>query len=94
MTPIIVFITGANRGLGLGLVKGSVAKLGHSLAPNLGYIVIAAVRNLAHLTAQEFTQLSTGEGSHVIVVKYEASIEQSAIDAVKEVTDYKERLGY
>ncbi|KAJ5228665.1 hypothetical protein N7489_009373 [Penicillium chrysogenum] len=89
MTPIIVFITGANRGLGLGLVKGSVAKLGHaqSLAPNLGYIVIAAVRNLAHLTAQEFTQLSTGEGSHVIVVKYEASIEQSAIDAVK-------RLGY
>jgi hypothetical protein len=29
MTPIIVFITGANRGLGLGLVKGSVAKLGH-----------------------------------------------------------------
>jgi hypothetical protein len=23
------FITGANRGLGLGLVKGSVAKLGH-----------------------------------------------------------------
>ena len=104
MTPIIVFITGANRGLGLGLVKGSVAKLGHvnssffflllfhcnqaqSLAPNLGYIVIAAVRNLAHLTAQEFTQLSTGEGSHVIVVKYEASIEQSAIDAVKEVTD-------
>jgi hypothetical protein len=40
------------------------------------------------------TWLSTGEGSHVIVVKYEASIEQSAIDAVKEVTDYKERLGY
>jgi hypothetical protein len=29
MTPIIVFITGANRGLGLGLVKGFVAKLGH-----------------------------------------------------------------
>lgn len=29
MAPIIVFITGANRGLGQGLVKGFVAKPGH-----------------------------------------------------------------
>lgn len=29
MAPIIVLITGANRGLGLGLVKGFIAKPDH-----------------------------------------------------------------
>ncbi|CAI7660229.1 unnamed protein product [Penicillium glandicola] len=79
MAPIIVFITGANRGLGLGLVKGFIAKPDH--------IVIAAVRDPAHSTAQALAELSTGEGSRVLVVKYEANVEQSAFDAVKEATD-------
>ncbi|OQE80715.1 hypothetical protein PENNAL_c0044G03700 [Penicillium nalgiovense] len=43
MAPIIVFMTGANRGLGPGLVKGFVGKLDH--------IIIAAVRDQAHSTA-------------------------------------------
>ncbi|KAJ6124884.1 Short-chain dehydrogenase/reductase SDR [Penicillium samsonianum] len=79
MAPIIVLITGANRGLGLGLVKGFIAKPDH--------IVIAAVRDPEHSTAQALAELSTGEGSRVIVVKYEASVEQSAFDTVKEATD-------
>jgi hypothetical protein len=44
------------------------------------------VRDPAHSTAQALTELSTGEDSHVIVVKYDASIEQSAFDAVTEIT--------
>ncbi|OQE39347.1 hypothetical protein PENCOP_c007G01300 [Penicillium coprophilum] len=79
MAPTIVFITGANRGLGLGLVKGFIAKADH--------IVIAAVRDPAHSTAQLLVRLPAAEGSRVIVVKYEAGIEQSAFDAVKEATN-------
>ncbi|CAI7665288.1 hypothetical protein PCG10_008667 [Penicillium crustosum] len=79
MAPIVVFITGANRGLGQGLVKGFIAKPDH--------IVIAAVRDSAHSTAQALAELPAGERSRIIVVKYEASIEQSAFDAVKEAND-------
>ncbi|KAJ5881068.1 uncharacterized protein N7473_012121 [Penicillium subrubescens] len=79
MAPTVAFVTGANRGLGIGLVKGFVAK------PD--YIVVAAVRDPAHLTAQELAKLPTGEGSRIFVVKYDASIEQSAFDAVKEAID-------
>ncbi|KAK1143629.1 hypothetical protein N8T08_006239 [Aspergillus melleus] len=79
MAPTVAFITGANRGLGFGLVKNFVA--------NPNYIVVAAARDPAHPTAQELTKLPTGEGSSVIVVKYDAGVEQSAFDAVKEATD-------
>ncbi|RMZ87201.1 hypothetical protein DV736_g5580, partial [Chaetothyriales sp. CBS 134916] len=79
MAPTVVFVTGANRGLGLGLVKGFVRK------PD--FIVVAAVRDPTHPTAQALANLSTGEGSRVIVVQYDARIEQSAFDAVKAATD-------
>ncbi|KAJ5373732.1 Short-chain dehydrogenase/reductase SDR [Penicillium concentricum] len=79
MALTIVFITGANRGLGLGLVKGFITKPDH--------IVIAAVRDPTHSTAQVPVRLPGGEGSLVIVVKYEACIKQSAFDAVKEATN-------
>ncbi|KAJ5503133.1 Short-chain dehydrogenase/reductase SDR [Penicillium fimorum] len=91
MAPTIVFITGANRGLGLGLVKCFIAKPDHASSPfrpfPLGYIVIAAVRDPAHSTAQVLVGIPGDEGSRVIVVKYEAGIEQSAFDAVKEATN-------
>ncbi|KAJ5363672.1 uncharacterized protein N7496_009385 [Penicillium cataractarum] len=79
MAPTIVLVTGANRGLGLGLVKGFIAK------PD--YIVVAAVRDPAHETSQELAKLPTGKGSRVIVVKYDASIEESAFEAVKEAAE-------
>jgi NAD(P)-dependent dehydrogenase (short-subunit alcohol dehydrogenase family) len=44
------------------------------------------VRNPVPSTAQAFAELTTGEGSSVIVVKYDASVEQSAFDAVQEAT--------
>lgn len=40
-----------------------------------------------HPTTQELAKLSTGEGSCVIVVKYDASVGQSAFDAVNGATD-------
>jgi norsolorinic acid ketoreductase len=47
-------------------------------------VVIAAVRDPTHLTAIELSELPTGEGSSIIVVKYDTGIEHSAFDAVKE----------
>lgn len=47
---------------------------------------MAAVRNPADATALELSQLPTAEGSSIIVVQYDASVEQSAFDAVKEAT--------
>ncbi|KAF9890415.1 hypothetical protein FE257_006083 [Aspergillus nanangensis] len=75
----LAFVTGANRGLGLGMVKHFIAK------PN--YVVVAAVRDPAHQSAQELSQLPTAQGTSIVVVKYDASVEQSAFDAVKEATD-------
>ncbi|OQD64852.1 hypothetical protein PENPOL_c007G03746 [Penicillium polonicum] len=79
MASIVVFITGANRGLGQGLVKGFIAKPDH--------IVIVAVREPAHSTAQALAEPPAGEGSRIIVVKYDASVEQPVFDAVKEASD-------
>ncbi|KAJ5824375.1 Short-chain dehydrogenase/reductase SDR [Penicillium robsamsonii] len=78
MAPTIVFITGANRGLGLGLVNSFIAK------PNHAIFSFPAVRDPAHSTAQILVGLPGGQGSRVIVAKYEAGTEQSAFDAVKE----------
>ncbi|KAJ5319005.1 hypothetical protein MYU51_014073 [Penicillium brevicompactum] len=79
MAPTFALITGANRGLGLGIVKNFVAKPDH--------IVVAAVRDPTHESAQKLSTLPTAEGSSIIVVKYDASVEQSAFDAVKEATE-------
>ncbi|CAG8283358.1 unnamed protein product [Penicillium olsonii] len=79
MAPTVVFITGANRGLGFGIAKKFVAR------PN--YVVVGAVRDPTHDSAQQLSSLPTGEGSRIILVKYDASIEQSAFDAVQEATE-------
>ena len=57
------------------------------LKETISQIVVAAVRDPAHPTVQELSKLPTGEGSSIVVVKYNASVEQSAFDAVKEATD-------
>lgn len=44
------------------------------------------MRDPTHESAQKLLELPTGEGSSIIVVKYDASVEQSAFDAVKEAT--------
>lgn len=77
MSSTIVLITGANRGIGLGLTERFLAKPSHT--------VIAAVRNPAHATAHALQELPRGPDSRLVVVKLDASIEQDAQDAVTEL---------
>lgn len=79
MAPTTVLITGANRGLGEGLLQRYLVKPDH--------IVIAANRNPAHPTSQALATLPTGEGSRLIVVKWDASVDQEAIDAIAELQE-------
>lgn len=72
-----VLITGANRGLGQGLVERYLAKPSH--------VVIAAVRNPDHATAQALQNLPKGANTQLIVVKIDASIEKDAHDAIAEL---------
>jgi NAD(P)-dependent dehydrogenase (short-subunit alcohol dehydrogenase family) len=73
----IVLITGANRGIGLGLTKRFLAEAAHT--------VIAAVRDPLHATVQALQKLPKGTNSRLVVVKIDASIEQDAHDAVTEL---------
>ncbi|KAI0119552.1 NAD(P)-binding protein [Daldinia grandis] len=75
MAQTIVLISGANRGLGEGLAKRYLAQPGH--------VVIAANRNPRHPTSKALADLPKGEGSSLIVVKLDATVEQDAFDAAK-----------
>ncbi|RYP12041.1 hypothetical protein DL765_007501 [Monosporascus sp. GIB2] len=77
MAPTVVLITGGNRGLGQGLVKSFLALPNHT--------VIAAVRNPEHPTSQALAELPKGKGSTLIVVKYDAAVEQDAYNIAKEL---------
>jgi NAD(P)-dependent dehydrogenase (short-subunit alcohol dehydrogenase family) len=77
MSPTTVLISGANRGLGKGLLERFLAKPDH--------IVIAANRDLSHATSQDLSNLPVGHGSRLIVVKVDASSESDASAAVKEL---------
>jgi NAD(P)-dependent dehydrogenase (short-subunit alcohol dehydrogenase family) len=72
-----VLITGSNRGIGLGLVERFLAKPSH--------VVIAAVRNPGHPTAQALYSLPTGPNTQLIVVKLDVSIDKDAHEAVVEL---------
>lgn len=71
-----IFITGANRGIGKGLVESYLGKPDH--------IVIAAVRDPK--TSESLTQISMAKGSRLVIVKLDATIESDAADAVKELS--------
>ncbi|KAI0138112.1 NAD(P)-binding protein [Hypoxylon sp. NC0597] len=79
MAPIIILISGANRGLGKGLLQRYLAQPNH--------IVIAANRNPTHPTSQALFDLPKGEGNSLIVVKLDAAVETDAFEAVKELRD-------
>ncbi|KAI1092956.1 NAD(P)-binding protein [Rostrohypoxylon terebratum] len=78
MSSTRVLISGANRGLGRGLLKRYAAKENH--------IVIAANRDPDHPTSQALKDIPTGQGSRIIVVKLDASIESDAAAAVEKLT--------
>ncbi|KAH6842951.1 hypothetical protein B0I37DRAFT_383287 [Chaetomium sp. MPI-CAGE-AT-0009] len=77
MAPTVVLITGANRGLGRGLLERYLALPNHT--------VIAGNRNPAHPTSQSLAQLPRGPGSKLIVVKIDATVDQDPFDAVEEL---------
>ncbi|KAF7198250.1 Norsolorinic acid ketoreductase nor1 [Pseudocercospora fuligena] len=74
---IIVLISGANRGLGRGLLEKYLAQPNHT--------VIAANRAPNPTTAKELQDLPTGPGSKVIIVKLDASVTEDAFNAVREL---------
>jgi NAD(P)-dependent dehydrogenase (short-subunit alcohol dehydrogenase family) len=80
MAPLIVLISGANRGLGKGLLQLYLAKPNH--------IVIAANRNPEHATSKALADLPTGPGSRLIVVKTDASVELAPFEAVTSIAAY------
>lgn len=71
----IVLITGANRGLGKGLLKRYLKLPNHT--------VIAANRNPDHLTSKELSKLPTADSSRLIIVKIDGRIWQDAFTAVE-----------
>lgn len=75
MPSTIYFITGANRGIGRGLLESLIQR------PNT--TVVAGVRNPSHATSKELSSLPTASGSKVIVVKIDAASDADASEAVK-----------
>ncbi|KAF4628881.1 hypothetical protein G7Y89_g9268 [Cudoniella acicularis] len=78
MAPTIVLVSGANRGLGKGLVEIYLSKPDH--------IVITANRNPEHPTSKALSHLPTGPGTQLIVVKTDAKVEADPFEAVKKLT--------
>ncbi|KAL6792339.1 NAD(P)-binding protein [Trichoderma sp. SZMC 28013] len=79
MSQTVVLITGGNRGLGLGLVETFLSQPNHT--------VISANRDPNHPTSKALADLPKAEGSSLVVVKYDAVIEQDPFDAVKDLKD-------
>jgi NAD(P)-dependent dehydrogenase (short-subunit alcohol dehydrogenase family) len=75
MSSTIVLISGANRGLGEGLLRLYLQRDNH--------IVIAANRDPSHSTTTSLFNLPTGEGSRLIVVKIDASNIADPFEAAK-----------
>ncbi|KAJ5492682.1 hypothetical protein N7539_001428 [Penicillium diatomitis] len=73
-TNLKYFITGANRGIGKGLVT--------ILLQRPATTVIATVRDLSSNTTEELRQLPTAKDSKLIVLKLDSAIENDAFDAV------------
>lgn len=71
----VILISGANRGLGKGLLERYLKLASHT--------VIAANRNPDHPTSRDLFNLPKAEDTKLIVVKYDARVWQDAFDAIK-----------
>lgn len=76
MAPTTVLISGANRGIGKGLVERYLARDEHT--------IIAAVRDPSHPTSKALADLPTGQHSRLVVVKIDSTVETDALKAVEE----------
>ncbi|KAI2611820.1 NAD(P)-binding protein [Hypoxylon sp. NC1633] len=77
MSPTVVLISGANRGLGRGLLGRYLARENH--------IVVAANRDPEHPTSKALGDLPAGQGSRVVIVKLDAAVESDASVAVEKL---------
>jgi norsolorinic acid ketoreductase len=78
MDPTVVLITGANRGIGKGIMELYLKKPNHT--------VIAAIRDPTHPTAEAMTQIPiSAAGTKLHLVKIEATSPTDPIDAVNEL---------
>ncbi|KAL4955004.1 hypothetical protein BDW69DRAFT_193587 [Aspergillus filifer] len=73
--PTVVLITGANRGIGRGLLKLYIAKPNH--------VVIAANRDPNHPTSKELLSLPTASGTSVKVVGLDLTSPTDAAEAAQ-----------
>lgn len=78
MAPTIVLISGANRGIGKGLVERYLARDDHT--------VVAAVRDPNHSTSKSLAELPAGQHSRLVVVKIDSNVETDALEAVEELS--------
>ncbi|KAF7960108.1 hypothetical protein EAE96_001707 [Botrytis aclada] len=74
MAPTIVLISGANRGLGKGLLAQYISQPDH--------IVIAANRDPSHPTSKALSEVPTGTNSKLVVIKIDGSSPTSAQTAI------------
>jgi norsolorinic acid ketoreductase len=74
----IVLISGAAKGIGLGLVKRFLARPSHT--------VIAANRDPDQPSSRALFDLPKAEGSTMIVVKLDALVDSDALNAINELT--------
>lgn len=77
MAPTIVLITGANRGIGKGILELYLQKPNHT--------IIAANRDPNHPTSKALNDLPKAEGTSLHVVKIDATSSTDPADAVKEL---------
>ncbi|TVY36965.1 Norsolorinic acid ketoreductase [Lachnellula subtilissima] len=75
MAPTIVLITGANRGIGKGLLELYLLKPNH--------LIIAANRNPEDPTSMALAKLPTANGTSLLVVKNDVTVPTDAAAAVK-----------
>ena len=66
MTRTVVLITGANRGIGKGLLEIYLLKPNH--------LVIAANRDLEYPTSKALAKLPTADGTSLLLVKIDATV--------------------
>ncbi|KAI9148343.1 Norsolorinic acid ketoreductase nor1 [Paramyrothecium foliicola] len=77
MAPTIVLITGCNRGIGRGLLELYLAKPNHT--------VIAANRDPRAESSQSLLSLPKAEGTSLVLVKIDATVQDDPAEAVKEL---------
>lgn len=73
-----VLITGANRGIGQGLLSRYLSLPNHT--------VVAAVRDPSHSTSKDLDALPKADGSKLVIVKIDARRWQDPFAAVEDLT--------